>query len=93
LTEPRFAYLKGRVVGLFKVEVPEAILRESLELLLVGDRMAAGFVLCRGTPMPLDDAIDGLMEVDKVIAEIMKRGREKVAQKSQRNPSANDSVA
>ncbi|HEY8118570.1 MAG TPA: DUF4062 domain-containing protein [Methylophilaceae bacterium] len=71
LTAPRFDYLKERTAGMFKHNIPDAIFRESLELTIGGDNMAAAFVLSRGTPMPLDDAIDGLMEVGKLIAELI----------------------
>jgi hypothetical protein len=71
LTPPRFAYLKQRTSGIFKHDVSDAVLREALELILAGDNMAAAFVLSRGTPMPLDDAVDGLMGVKKVLVEII----------------------
>ena len=51
--------------------MPDSILRETLELIIGGDNMAASFVLSRGTPMPLDDAVDGLMKIDKVLIEIV----------------------
>jgi len=70
LTAPRFEYLRGKVKHLFRQDVPDSILREALELMIAGDNMAAGFVLSRGTPMPLDDAVDGLMGIDKVLLEI-----------------------
>ena len=70
LTPPRFEYLKSRTVGIFKHDVPASILREALELAIAGDNMAAAFVLSRGTPMPLDDAVDGLMEIHKVLMAI-----------------------
>ena len=75
LTPPRFEYLKQRTSGLFKHDVPESILREALELFIGGDNMAAAFVLSRGTPMLLDDAVDGLREVEKVLIEIVIKGR------------------
>jgi len=71
LTPPRFEFLRSKVTHLFPPEVPAVILREALELLLGGDRMAASFVLSRGTPMSLNEAIDGLMGVDKFLAEIL----------------------
>ncbi|QXB01514.1 DUF4062 domain-containing protein [Aeromonas sp. FDAARGOS 1416] len=71
LTEPRYRYLRGRIEGFFKTIPPDAILREALELALAGERLAAGFVLSRGCGMPLDEAIDGLMEFDKVMQEIV----------------------
>lgn len=77
LTRPRFEYLKQRTSGAFKHDMPDSILREALELIIGGDNMAAAFVLSRGTPMPLDDAVDGLMEIDKVLIEIVERKKPK----------------
>lgn len=71
LTPPRFDYLKKRTSGIFKYDVPDSILREALELVIGRDNMAAAFVLSRGTPMPLDDSVDGLMEIEKVLIEIV----------------------
>ncbi|OIQ87315.1 hypothetical protein GALL_308340 [mine drainage metagenome] len=31
-------------------------------------------VLSRGTPMSMDDAVDGLMEVEKVLVDILQAG-------------------
>jgi len=77
LTPPRFEYLKKRTSGIFKYDVPDSILREALELIIGGDNMAAAFVLSRGTPMPLDDAVDGLMEIEKVLIELVERNKSK----------------
>lgn len=77
LTPPRFEYLKQRTSGIFKHDVPDSILREALELTIGGDNMAAAFVLSRGTPMPLDDAVDGLMEIDKLLIAIVERNKPK----------------
>lgn len=71
LTIPRFEFLRGRITNLFNHAIPDSILREALELTIAGDNMAAAFVLSRGTPMPLDDAVDGLMGVGKMLAEIV----------------------
>jgi hypothetical protein len=73
LTPPRFEFLKKKVAGVFKADVPDSILREALELTISGERMAAALVLSGGTPMPLDDAVDGLMEFDKVLKEIFEK--------------------
>lgn len=80
LTPPRFEFLKGKVRHVFPQNVPDAILREALELVIGGDNMAAAFVLSRGTPMPLDNAVDGLMEVDKVLLEILQRNKTQSAE-------------
>ena len=79
LTEPRFRLLREKVVGAFKKVPPDPILREALELMLADDNMAASFVLCRGGEMPLDDAVDGLMEVQNILEEYLRRGRERIA--------------
>lgn len=75
LSESRFLFLKKKISHLFKIEIPEAILRESLELALAGDNMAAGFLLSRGAPMPLDDAIDGLMGVELILKELIEASK------------------
>jgi hypothetical protein len=75
LTPPRFGYLKRRISGIFKHDVPDSILREALELTIGGDNMAAAFVMSRGTPMALDDAVDGLIEIDKLLIELVERNK------------------
>jgi len=79
LTPPRFAFLKQQVAGVFKHDVPNSILREALELTIGGDNMAAAFVLSRGTPMPLDDAVDGLMAIEQVLTKILQINKPKQA--------------
>ena len=71
LTALRFEFLRGKIAHLFNHAIPDSILREALELTIARDNMAAAFVLSRGTPMPLDDAVDGLMGVGKMLAEMV----------------------
>lgn len=73
MTLPRFEFLKSQALGVFKHDVPDSILREALELIVGGDNMAAAFVLSRGTPMHLDDALDGFMKIEKVLINLMQR--------------------
>lgn len=73
LTPTRFEFLKSKTSPFFKRTVPDAVLREALELLIAGDNMAAAFVLSRGAPMPLDDAVDGMMKVEKVLTELVEQ--------------------
>jgi len=73
LTSPRFDFLREKTVHLFTHDIPDSVLRETLELTIAGDNMAAAFVLSRGTPMPLDDAVDGLMGVKKVLIDILEK--------------------
>ena len=75
LNAPRFDFLRGKTAHLFNHAIPDSVLREALELIIAGDNMAAAFVLSRGTPMPLDDAVDGLMAVEKVLTEILEKYR------------------
>lgn len=73
LNPHRSEFLRSNVAHLFPQVVPDAILREALELFLDGDRMAASFVLSRGTPMTLNEAVDGLMGVNKFLMELVSR--------------------
>lgn len=82
LTAPRFEFLRDKVTHLFNHDIPESVLREALELAIAGDNMAAAFVLSRGTPMPLDDAVDGLMGVKKVLVEIFEKYKASAPEKS-----------
>jgi hypothetical protein len=75
LTEQRFEFLRSKVSGFFPQSVPNALLREALELCLGGDRMAATLLLSRGTPMSADEAIDGLMVFDSFVAELVARNQ------------------
>ena len=75
LTPPRFEFLKGKVAGIYTRDVPDSVLRESLGFLLGGDNMTAAFVLSRGAPMSLEDAVDGLMQIEKMLAELLKNAR------------------
>ena len=82
LTVPRFEYLKHRIAGVFAQDVPDSILREALELIIGGDNMAAAFVLSRGAPMPLDDAVDGLMAIEKSLVELAQQHQAKASDKN-----------
>lgn len=82
LTEPRFRFLREKVVRVFEHPLPDAILREALELILAGENLAASFVLSRGGSMPLDDAVDALMEIEKILAEVIREGERRVAEKA-----------
>ena len=79
LTQPPFEYLKTKVTGIYSKDVPDSILKEALELVIGGDNMAATFVLSRGASMSLDDAVDGLMHVERVLKEILQGGQSRPA--------------
>ena len=82
LTAPRFEFLRDKIAHLFSHDIPESILREALELSIAGDNMAAAFVLSRGTPMPLDDAVDGLIAVEKVLIEMLEKYKTSASEKN-----------
>jgi hypothetical protein len=73
LTAPRFKFLKQRMAHIFNDQIPNAILQEAFELVIGGDKMAAAFLLSRGAPMSLDDAIDGLMAFENSLIEIIQK--------------------
>jgi hypothetical protein len=61
---------------------PTRILREALELILARDNLAASFVLSRGGSMPLDDAVDALIEIEKIVANVIREGQRRIAEKA-----------
>lgn len=72
LTEDRFYFFREKCEHFFPIEVPDALLRESLELVLGGERLAAALVLTRGTSMELRDAVDGLIKFTEYIDALYK---------------------
>ena len=81
LTQSRFEYLKSQIAGVFPQDVHDSILKEALELIIGGDNMAAAFVLSRGTSMSLDDAVDGLINVELVLQKILQSHQSKPAER------------
>ena len=86
LTDERFQFLKKEIGSVADPIGSEALLREALEFLLVGDRLAPAFLISRRTNLGLDGAIDLLMEIEKKVFAVIQRGskilserREKVA--------------
>lgn len=71
LTIPGFEFLKTKIAAVCMQNVPDSVLRESLGFLLSGDGLAASCVLARDNLMSMDEAIDGLMKVEKVLAELV----------------------
>ncbi len=75
LTEPRFRFLRDKMVAVFDPPLPDSILREALELILAGDNLAASFVLSRGGSMSIDEAVDGLMRIEGIIEAVVRDGQ------------------
>ena len=82
LTNERFEFLKSRIEGAFPNPVPDFILKEALEVMIAGDNLAAGLILSRAVPMPLDDAVDGMMKIDKELEKVMKDYRRGIQRQS-----------
>lgn len=70
LTKPRFEYLKSLVSKHLR-DVPDPVLQEALELSIRGEKLGASLTLVRGAGISLDDAVDGLMQVDISLKELM----------------------
>ena len=82
LTAPRFEFLRDKLSHLFNHEIPESVFREAIEIAIAGDNMAAAFVLSRGTPMPLDDAVHGLMGVEKALVQMVAKHKASAPEKN-----------
>ena len=61
-------------MDLGRLEEADALLREALEFLLVGDRLAPAFLISRRTSLGLDGAIDLLTEIETRVVAVIQRG-------------------
>ncbi len=74
LTRERFEFLK-KEIGDAAAPVPsDDLLKETLEFLLAGDRLAAIFLLSRRARIDFREATDCLMEVEKRVFAAIERG-------------------
>ena len=74
LTDERFSFLKKEVSEIASPIPSDAILRETLEFLLSGDRQAAVFLLTRATKLDFRASFDLLMEIESKLKEVVERG-------------------
>ena len=74
LTQERFAFLKKEVGEAASAIPTDDLLRECMEFLLAGDRLAAVFLLARAARLDLREATDTMMEVERRIAGVIGRG-------------------
>lgn len=74
LTPDRFAYLKREVAEAGGVAPSDEVLKELMEFLLSGDRLAAVFLLARRAHLDLREATDALMEIERRIFAVVERG-------------------
>jgi len=76
LTPERFAFLKKEIGEAASAIPTDELLRECMEFLLAGDRLAAAFLLARAARLDLREATDTMMEVERRIGAVIGRGAE-----------------
>ena len=74
LTPERFAYLKKEVAEAGEIAPSDEVLKELVEFLLSGDRLAAVFLLVRRARLDLREATDALMEIERRLFVVVERG-------------------
>lgn len=84
LTDERFQFLKKEIGSTADPIGSDALLREALEFLLVGDRLAPAFLISRRTSLGLDGAIDLLMEIEKKVFAVIQRGSTILAERREK---------
>lgn len=89
LTPERFAFLKREVAEAGAIVPSDDLLREAMEFLLAGDRLAAVFLLSRAAQIDLREATDALMEIEKRIFAVVERGA-KLLHEKQRSGTADE---
>lgn len=76
LNDERFVFLKEKIDESAKQFPSDAVLREALEFILTGDRMAASFLVVRTTKLSLLNSINLLQDVEAKLEDVIKRGFE-----------------
>src|SRR5882724_3034884 len=89
LTPERFGFLKKEVGEAAAIVPSDDLLKELMEFLLSGDRLAAVFLLARRAHLDLRDATDALMEIEKRIFAVVERGA-KIITEQRRTASKTD---
>jgi hypothetical protein len=74
LTPERFEYLKKEMAEAAQVAPSDEVLREVMEYLLAGDRLAAVFLVARRAGIDLREATDGVMKIERRIFGVVERG-------------------
>ncbi|MDB6123560.1 MAG: hypothetical protein JWQ71_2553 [Pedosphaera sp.] len=74
LNDERFAFLKTKIGEASRSLPDDTILREMIEFLLTGDRLAAAFLVARATTLNFRASIDLLMEIETKLKEVIERG-------------------
>lgn len=80
LTDERFEFLKKEVGESGAVIRSDALLREIMEYLLVGERQAPFLLLSRSSDLGGRDVVDVLMEIEKKLIAVIERGARRMAE-------------
>lgn len=84
LTKARFEFLKQEAGEAVTAIFPsDDLLKEAMEFLLSGDRLAAVFLLARGARIDLRKATDTLISLEKRIQEVIERGSKILSDRQQ----------
>lgn len=86
LTPERFVFLKKEVGAAADLVSTDELLKELMEFILSGDRLAAVFLLSRRERLDLRVATDALMEIERRIAAVVERGANALREKHESNP-------
>jgi hypothetical protein len=84
LTDERFEFLKreagesGAVIG------SDAVLRETMEYLIAGERQAPFLLLSRQADLGGRDVVDVMMEIEKKIFAVVERGAQRLAEEKKK---------
>lgn len=92
LTSERFAYLKKELAEAGNVAPSDGMLKELMEFLLSGDRLAAVFLLVRGARLDLREATDALMEIERRIFAVVECGARMLEHKRLTGSAATEPV-
>lgn len=72
--DEEFAFLKKRIGSLADPIGSDVILREALQFIFAGDNLSAAFLVARSTPLNVRQAIDLLMKISNMIADVALEG-------------------
>lgn len=73
LTPPRFEFFKDKVKHIFKHDISDDTLKDTLEFLLASNTMSASSSLARGASIPLDEAIEEIRIMERIIKETVQK--------------------
>ena len=80
LTPQRFSFFREEVLPVMQHTVPDNVLQEVLEFILVGNTMSAASVLVRSAAVPIDEAIEEVRQIERAIISTVKKHREQTGQ-------------